>query len=376
MDIATLETGIIKYRAGNRARAREIFIEVLIRELQNTTAWLWLAGCVLTVEDRIACFRKALALDPGNTAVQQALDIAQQQVATHHLPVPASELGFNCPRCGSELGPLNPAGWVKCNVCGTSLTIDPMEAGSETIDREKFLELCQSALNGRAYAEALRYANKVLEIDPVNIRAWINKAIATNWLTNESENRFEEAMGYLSIAENLDKDDPLIEATRQRLRQGQSGWYTHLGDQADAMASKIMDDYAALHLANMDDSEPRAHSQEYIIKAMNYYLLASNFDPGDLTPVYKMKYLAKLGDWLIWPAEVRTKIASLAQVEKKDKVSMQLTGLQRQLQAAQARLETVERQKGVFVGMRVADVKRNIAALKQQIASLEDSIGS
>ncbi len=337
MNTSNVQTGIEFFKSGNQAEALRVFIEVLKREPNNEVGWLWLAACVEEAEERKYCFHKALAINPGNASVQEALAALEPETRPLVQPIPDVE-------------------------------------EDERKNVEGALKICKAALDGRNYTEALQYANTILEIDPQNFSGWINKAVATYWLTTEANNQFDEAMGYLDTAEKIAGDDPLIEATRKRLMEGQCGWYTHLGDQADDLAGKIMDKYAATHKGASGYSEAKKRCREHAIKAMNYYLLASNYDPNDLTPVYKMKYLAEFGSWIHWPAEVRKKIAALESAEQINRVSKLLTRLKKQLQEIQARLANLEKEKGLLAGMKRQGAKRNLASLKRQIANCEKAI--
>lgn len=70
---ALLQEGIAAAEAGQREQARERLMQVVEREDENVTAWLWLSRVVDTDEDRQVCFENVLTLDPDNREAQEGL---------------------------------------------------------------------------------------------------------------------------------------------------------------------------------------------------------------------------------------------------------------------------------------------------------------
>lgn len=66
-------------RAGRKAEARELFIEIVEADPQNETAWMWLAGLVDSLEDRITACENVLTINPSNEKVRGYLTRLQQQ---------------------------------------------------------------------------------------------------------------------------------------------------------------------------------------------------------------------------------------------------------------------------------------------------------
>lgn len=371
MDNVNVQTGIECYKSGNKADALKIFLKVLKREPNNEIAWLWLAACVDKPEQKKDCFHKVLTINPNNVVAQKALAELELQAVSDTKPIPQNGTVLKCPSCGSVMGKPDHTGLVQCSYCGTTITYHPPIEKVEKKNVERFLELCKAALDGSNYDEALQYANRILEIDPENFDAWVNKAISTYWLTTKANNRFDEAMGYLLKAEKIDSKNPVIEKTRQWLMESQCRWYTYLGDQADEQIGRMIDIYSSTADSLFGNMEAKEHCQEYVIEAMNYYFLASNYDPQDLTPLYKMRNLAKFGNWITWSAEVRSKITSLERIEQRLHATNRLPELKKQLQEATAKLAKLEKEKGFLSGMKIDSVKSNIASLKQQITQCE-----
>ncbi|MBV6449989.1 MAG: hypothetical protein MHPDNHAH_00707 [Anaerolineales bacterium] len=375
MNNVNVQTGIEHYKSGNKTDALKIFLEVLKREPNNEIVWLWLAACVENLEQKKDCFHKVLSINPNNTVAQKALAELELQAVSGTKPVLQSGVVLKCPSCGSVMGKPDHTGLVQCGYCGTAITYHPPVEKIERRNIERFLEMCKSALDGSNYDEALQYANKILEIDPENFDAWVNKAIASYWLTTKANNRFDEAMGYLLKAEKIDPANPVIETTRKSLMENQCRWYTYLGDQADEQSARIIEIYSSTADSLFGHMEAKEHCQEYVIEAMNYYFLASNYDSHDLTPLYKMRDLAKFGNWINWSPEIKYKISSLERIEQKNHATNRLPGLRKQLQEAITRLAKLEKEKGFLSGMKIDGVKRDISSLKQQIAQCEQIIG-
>jgi len=180
------------------------------------------------------------------------------------------------------MGKPDHTGLVQCGYCSTTITYHPPIEKVERKNVERFLEICKAALDGSNHDEALQYANKVLEIDPENSSAWIYKAISTFWLTTVGNNRYDEAMGYLQRAELIDKDNPLIQETRDSLTRSQVQWFLHLGEQEIENGAKIYKIYAtqydlasAITDAAFGSPEAREHSKEYLVKATNFFACIS-----------------------------------------------------------------------------------------------------
>ena len=336
MEPISIQKGVEAYRAGDKLRARIIFIELLKQDPRSEAGWAWLAACVEETGVRKYCFEMVLAINPGNAGIRKALRALQPEAAPEPQPVPA-----------------------------------PVVVQEPEKTAEDYLAACKTALGERKYAEALQSANRALEIDPGRSQAWLDKAVATFWLTTEAENRYAEAMGYVDTAEKIDRDNPLIQSTRKRLREGQCGWYTHLGDEADAQAGKITEEAAAGEGQASDPVEAKRRLREYVLKAMNYYLLASQYDPDDLTPLYKIKYLVEYGNWIAWPAEVRIRIASLERKEEANRAKEYLAGLQKQFEQTQAKLAELKKEKGLTTGVKTLRVKVKMATLQRKIERQE-----
>ncbi|KXK13307.1 MAG: Tetratricopeptide repeat protein [Chloroflexi bacterium OLB14] len=357
MDNANIQTGIQYFKAGNKTGALQVFLQVLEREPNNEIAWLWLAACVDEPEQKRDCFHKVLAINPTNTNAQKALAELELQTIVDVKPVLQQGTVLKCPSCGSVMGKPDHTGLVQCGYCGTTITYHPPVEKVERKNIERFLEICKAALDGKNYDEVVQYANKILEVDPKNINAWINKAIATFWLTTGANNRYDEAMEYLLKAEQIDKDYPLISETRDFLTRSQSEWYIHLATQEIKNGAEIANIYT-------DSYEARKNSQEYYIKAMNNILLASHYDPTNYHNLKFINDLASKVNWIDWSKEVKNKIALFKAVDS-------LPGVRKQLKENQAKLEKLKTENGLFTGIKIETTTNKIKWLKQRIAEYE-----
>jgi len=90
--IDLLQQGILAARAGKRAEARALLMQVVEADERNEQAWLWLAGVVDTPEDIRTCLQNVLDLNPANQQAQQGLAWVEQRygppVASHEPPSP------------------------------------------------------------------------------------------------------------------------------------------------------------------------------------------------------------------------------------------------------------------------------------------------
>ena len=378
MDNGNIQTGIEYFKSGNKIGARQIFLEILKREPNNEIAWLWLAACVEKLEQKRDCFNKVLSINPNNPNAQKALAELEFQLLSDTKTEPKSGSVLKCPSCGSVLGKPDQTGLIQCGYCGTTITYHPPIEKTEKKNVERFLEICKSALDGKNYEETLQYANKALEIDPENVDAWIKKAIATFWLTTVANNRYDEAIGYLLKAEQIDSEKPLISETRESLRINQSNWYLYLGRQEIENGNKIYEIYDthysfsdAITDSLLGSPEAKQNSQEYYVKAMNYYLLASQYDPESHVVLGSIRSLFNSTRWINWSSQVHSKVAYLQKMEQRDNAINRLPELQKQLKEAEANLAKLKKENGFLTGMKKDSSNNKIKSLKQQIAQSE-----
>ncbi len=67
------QAGVAAARAGDRARARQLFEALIALDPRHELAWLWLASVAATTDQRRTCLHKVLAINPDNARAQAAL---------------------------------------------------------------------------------------------------------------------------------------------------------------------------------------------------------------------------------------------------------------------------------------------------------------
>lgn len=75
----TLQRAIQAARAGRKEEARDLLIEIVDADPQNEMAWMWLAGLVDSLEDRIIACENVLTINPANEKVRTYLTQLQQK---------------------------------------------------------------------------------------------------------------------------------------------------------------------------------------------------------------------------------------------------------------------------------------------------------
>lgn len=155
----------------------------------------------------------------------------------------------------------------------------------------------------------------------------------------------------------------------------QNKWYQYLGAQEREQAVKIYNIYvsqvSSITDAIFDPMEAKENSQEYYVKAMNYFLLALNYDTENYETLTRIKNLAQEANWVNWSSAVKDKIRLFERLHQKNKAISDLPNLQKQLQEAQAKLVKLKKENGFFTGMKIDSASNKIKSLKQQIAQYE-----
>ncbi len=379
MDNVNIQTGIQYFGSGNKSGALQIFLEVLKREPNNEIAWLWLAACVDKPEQKRDCFHKVLAINPNNLNAQKALAELELQAIPDTRPVPKSGTVLKCPSCGSVMGQPDHTGLVQCGYCGTTITYHPPTEKVEQKNIERYLEICNSSLEGKNYDETILYANKVLEIDPKNINAWINKAVATFWFSTAARGRFDEAIGYLEKAEKYAPNDERIIQARSELTRHQAEWLIYLGneklDRGDELYIETLQEYTSGTLdtvANMMKAQTR--KLECYNEALNYFLLAVSHVPNDINLLKNFEDLAKREKRYYQNGIVNQKIQLLQVLRAKPECEQKLPKLKQELQQTHKSLADLKKRNSIFDILKLDNAEDKIKKLKEEIAKCEEII--
>lgn len=74
MEGPNLKHAISLAKKGEKEPARQILVQIVEVEPDNELAWLWLADCAMSNEERRMCLMRALRINPNNVYVRNALE--------------------------------------------------------------------------------------------------------------------------------------------------------------------------------------------------------------------------------------------------------------------------------------------------------------
>lgn len=93
------QQGIAALKAGDRTSARQLLTAAIRQDSNNALAWLWLTGALDSDDERLACLRQVLRIDPGNRAAARGLaqilerrNRASQPGSASPAPEPAAQV--------------------------------------------------------------------------------------------------------------------------------------------------------------------------------------------------------------------------------------------------------------------------------------------
>lgn len=114
-----------------------------------------------------------------------------------------------CDICGGKLV-MGQGGVAVCENCGMEHSPERMKEkvqeikGTVRVDNshmvDNYLSMAEKALEASNKKEAEDYANKVIEIDPQNVKAWHIKGRAVGWQTTGRNDRFSESISFFGNA--------------------------------------------------------------------------------------------------------------------------------------------------------------------------------
>jgi tetratricopeptide (TPR) repeat protein len=258
-------------------------------------------------------------------------------------------------------------GVVQCGYCGTKIVLPPTDATKEQRNLGRYKELCQAERQAKNWGNLLKYASEILEIDPRNVDAWIDKALAAGSLSNYMIPRLEEAKGYLQKARELSPDDMRIPETERAVEDVQFDWYVHRALELNQQAQDM----------KRLGSTGREYAVRDTIESMGYFVLAYKVKPDDPTNLQNIKIISEnsrsLG--IEWYDEVRAILLKIEQLKMRQAAVNQIETLRKKLKQRELELEKLrQKKKGFFVNMEIEDVQNEMKKISQEIGKLEKTV--
>jgi ribosomal protein L40E len=123
-----LAMGMASARAGQRAEAYNLLLDVVELDQHNEQAWLWLSAVTDNLEDQRICLENVLTINPDNTVARERLAALAADGNQQGVDSPRAVI---CPRCGAgnrdfvrECGACGYAFFQLCATCGTLNSTD------------------------------------------------------------------------------------------------------------------------------------------------------------------------------------------------------------------------------------------------------------
>jgi tetratricopeptide (TPR) repeat protein len=101
-----------------------------------------------------------------------------------------------CPNCGGELQVPQDRNSVRCMYCSGDVVVRQAVLAASGGNPDNWMKLGSAAAEAGNHQEAIANFNKVLEVDPNNWEAWLEKANSTGWLSNLSDCRIGEMVAH------------------------------------------------------------------------------------------------------------------------------------------------------------------------------------
>ena len=196
---------------------------------------------------------------------------------------------LSCPACAGALELPDNLTVAHCIYCGNKIMLDQDGVIQERRDIERYIELCKVAVQAKNHNDVIRYCNLILEIEPKNIDAWINKAVSTFWLTTAAQDRYHEALQYLHEASQFAPNDQRIEAVRRDLAVPEAAWLVELANGQVKIAISIL---------NIPSWSSREAARDNLPRAMEYYLAASDLAPDSIPILEAIKEQVQHTGWM------------------------------------------------------------------------------
>jgi tetratricopeptide (TPR) repeat protein len=286
---------------------------------------------------------------------------------------------MRCPSCGATLEPPDGNGVAQCLPCGTRAILGPNDAGREAQQVRRHSSLCKVALEAKNFQEAVQYCNAILEIEPENVGAWLDKATATFWLTTGANNRYDEAVGYLNRASEIEPGSQRVAASYVELAQNQAWWMNKLGLDSFNTAQKMYGIYADRQYRDEIDriesvSKAKQASLHYFFEAMSHYRQAVILAPANVSYHESIAECAETASWIDWKwASVSDSLELLRSLDAKKQAQEVLPGLSQELECKEQEWERLKSDTGIFSRLRRDSVRSRLETLRAEIAKQESA---
>jgi tetratricopeptide (TPR) repeat protein len=276
---------------------------------------------------------------------------------------------LTCPSCNGQLELPDNLGVAHCMYCGTKILLQQPDTTNEKVAIQRYKELCKTALESKNYTEVIQFSNSILELDPKDADAWIDKAIATFWLTSYKNNRYDEAMEYLKKAAQLSPANNRMFEVRLNLTHEQAMWYNVLGTKHNEFAAETWNRFIQISAARANEE-----SKEYFISAMEYFMTASKYAPDDEVILGNIRECSKQNPYIEWSNNVHEKINTSNLLQKKKEAEESLPKICERSIQLNAELNELRLGNGIFNKKKTKDLEDKIQEIKAEIAQKEQAL--
>lgn len=279
---------------------------------------------------------------------------------------------LQCPSCGANLELPEGLTVAHCIYCGNKVVLRGDDALNEMVNLKRFLELAQVAMQAQHYDDAIKYSNKVLEIDTKNIEAWIIKAEAEFWLSTPHDDKFGSAMQYLETALHFQPNDERILEARSRITKNYSLWLNQRGLDALKHAREIYNIYIDSYASGMLDLvqntvKAKDESRTAYGEAMTLFLAASNHYANNIVFLQNIRVCASEANWISWTDVVLEKIRIINSLEGKQIAENNIVKIEKALAEVNAKLKAMEGKSGFWAKATRGDLEDEVKSLEIQL---------
>jgi tetratricopeptide (TPR) repeat protein len=250
--------------------------------------------------------------------------------------------------------------------CGTRIILETPRQVGDVGEMTRLDELCRMALEAQNYEDALKYANRQLEIDPANVEAWLNKARATIQRNVGNKEWFNEGMEYLNHAEQISLGNQRIKDVRislQRLR----------ADRYSGMSRAFVHGFGQNHVLDSSRSVVDAGILKTVLGFMQDMLMATDLFPDDVEYLEVLAAVANIiptWDWAKWNKNVPIRLNLYQRLIDRKEANERLPQLISELKTAQDNLANLRARGGILNSGRTWAADSQVKRLKTEITRL------